>query len=136
MQLATVRDGKPWICTVHYVADAAGNLYWLSLPKRRHSQDITDNPHVAVAVAVKTDMPVIGIQTEGMVTMVDDPVVVKNVMDIYVAVHGNGKDYYQNFIQGTEQHRLYKFTPERTTLFDEVHFKDAPQVILGQVGRA
>ena len=65
MQLATVRDGRPWICNLHFVADKKGNIYWLSLPTRRHSEDIAGNKNVAISIAIKTSMPVVGIQAEG-----------------------------------------------------------------------
>lgn len=122
MQIACVREGKPWICSVHYVADNRLNLYWLSLPSRRHSEELAANPHAAVAVAVKTDQPVIGIQAEGVVEVMTDKDVVREVMELYVARHGSGKDYYDNFIRGTEKHRLYRFVPSRFMLFDEVDF--------------
>ena len=47
MSLATVSDGKPWVCEVHFVYDNDLNLYWRSLASRRHSQEIAKNPNVA-----------------------------------------------------------------------------------------
>lgn len=47
MSLATCRDNKPWVCEVHFVYDDDLNLYWRSLPDRRHSQEIAANPNVA-----------------------------------------------------------------------------------------
>jgi uncharacterized protein YhbP (UPF0306 family) len=65
MQIATVDNGQPWICTVYYVEDEDLNLYWLSLPTRRHSQEIEKHNKIAIAVPVKFDKPVVGIQAEG-----------------------------------------------------------------------
>lgn len=47
MSLATCQGDKPWVCEVHFVYDDHLNLYFRSLPTRRHSQEITANPNVA-----------------------------------------------------------------------------------------
>ncbi|MET0779495.1 MAG: pyridoxamine 5'-phosphate oxidase family protein [Candidatus Saccharimonadales bacterium] len=47
MSLGTCVDNKPWVCEVHFAYDDDLNLYWISLPDKRHSQEIAQNPHVA-----------------------------------------------------------------------------------------
>jgi nitroimidazol reductase NimA-like FMN-containing flavoprotein (pyridoxamine 5'-phosphate oxidase superfamily) len=48
MSLGTASlNGKPWVCEVHFVYDDNLNLYFRSLPSRRHSQEIAANPSVA-----------------------------------------------------------------------------------------
>jgi uncharacterized protein YhbP (UPF0306 family) len=47
MSLATTDGNKPWVCEVHFVFDQDLNLYFRSLPDRRHSQEIATNPNVA-----------------------------------------------------------------------------------------
>lgn len=127
MQIATTAKKQPWICSVYFVADEQRNLYWLSFPDRRHSQEIALHADVAVAIAIKTDLPVIGLQAEGRADMVTDEEVVKDVMPLYVEKYGSGKSFYSNFVAGNNQHMMYKFTPRRCALFDEVHFPDNPQ---------
>lgn len=122
MQLATVRSGKPWICTVYFVTDNAGCLYWLSLPTRRHSQDISHDGHVAAAIAIKADQPVIGVQVEGSAEPVREPEVIRQVMADYAAKYDAGHDFYTNFLAGTNQHVLYRLKPTAIVLFDEVHY--------------
>ena len=124
MQLATVRDAKPWICTVYFVADAELNLYWLSFPERRHSLDIAKNAEVAIAIAIKHDKPVIGVQGEGNAEIVTDKTVVKLMIEQYVAKYDVGQKFYANFMHGTNKHVMYKFTPTNYVLFDEVNFPD------------
>lgn len=123
MQVATVREGQPWICTVHFVADEQLSLYWLSLPNRRHSQEIAAYDKVAVAIAVKMEQPVIGIQAEGSASEVSEPEVIKKVMKSYVQKFGIGQKFYDNFISGKNQHLLYEFKPKIFVLFDEEHFQ-------------
>ena len=126
MQLATVKDNKPWICTVHYVADEMANIYWLSLPSRRHSQEIAQNSYTAAAIAVKVDMPVIGIQAEGTTEIVTDIDEITAVMDIYIQRHGTGKSFVDRVVQGIDNHKLYKLTPKHFQLFDEQNFPKQP----------
>jgi uncharacterized protein YhbP (UPF0306 family) len=47
LSLATSKDNKPWVCEVHFAYDDHLNLYFRSMPSRRHSQEIGENPHVA-----------------------------------------------------------------------------------------
>ena len=130
MQLATIGENGPWICTVHFVADEEMNLYWLSLPSRRHSQELAIDPRVAVTVVVKPEIPVVGIQAEGMAEEVQNPEALKIIMEKYVAKYEIGGDFYKNFIAGINKHKLYRFVPTRFSLFDEVNFKDTSPVEL------
>lgn len=127
MQLATSNDNNPWISTVYYIADSERNLYWLSVPERRHSKEVTNNPQVAIAVAIKQDIPVIGIQAAGAVDVVTDSDVVEMILAAYVKKYdGAGKDFHQRFVEGKNKHQLYKLTPDTLVLFDEAHFKENP----------
>jgi ribonuclease HI len=128
MQLATARNQQPWIANVYFIADEARNIYWMSVPERRHSKELEDNPLAAVSIAVKQDLPVIGLQAEGAVEVVNDATVIKPIIDSYMKKYdGAGKDFYDRFMAGTNKHLLYKLTPQKLVLFDEVHFKDSPQ---------
>lgn len=122
MQIATVSGDQPWICTVYFVEDDQLNLYWLSWPTRRHSQEIAANNKIAVAVPVKFDKPVVGVQAEGTAEVVTDKQVVADVMRRYVERYNSGQQFYERFAVGQNQHVLYKFTPSKFVLFDEVSF--------------
>jgi uncharacterized protein YhbP (UPF0306 family) len=127
MQIATVDGDQPWICTVYYVEDEDLNLYWLSLPTRRHSQEIQKHNKVAIAVPVKFDKPIIGIQTEGTAEVVNDAELIAKVMESYVSKYDSGKDFYDNFVTRTNQHQLYKFSPKHYKLFDEEEYPGSPE---------
>lgn len=127
MQVATGMGDQPWVCSVYFVADKNHNLYWLSFPSRRHSQEIEKNQNVAVAIVVKTDKPVVGLQAEGRAQAVNDKELIKQIMKKYVAKYGAGKAFYDNFVAGKNQHVLYKFTPKQYVLFDEVNFAGDPR---------
>lgn len=122
MQLATSRDSQPWICTLHFVADKDSNIYWLSKPIRRHSKDIAKNPRVAIAIAVSTEKPLIGVQAEGNAEVLTDLDEVRKVMDTYIERHGTDKGFADTIIDGTNEHKVYKFSPTRFSLFDLENF--------------
>lgn len=122
MQLATASGEQPWVCTVYFVSDEKLNIYWLSLPDRRHSQEIEKNPKVAVTMAIKQDLPVIGLGAEGTAETVNDKKIVAGVIKKYIAKYNSGEKFYQKFLAGENQHRMYKLTPAKYVLFDEVNF--------------
>jgi len=125
MQLATVRDGQPWCCSLHYVIDDELNFYWLSFADRRHSQEIADNQKVALAVAVKTDMPVVGIQAEGDAVQLTDPAQVEQAARLYNQKIINSDDWLKNFLNGSDDgFKVYKFVPRLFVVFDRVAHKD------------
>jgi uncharacterized protein YhbP (UPF0306 family) len=124
MQVATSSDGQPWVCTVYFVPDEQHNLYWLSWPTRRHSQEIEQNNKIAATVPIKSGKPVIGIQAEGVAEIIKEIMVVEKIMQKYVDKYESGKDFYELFKAGKNHHQLYKFTPNKYFLFDEVNFPD------------
>jgi uncharacterized protein YhbP (UPF0306 family) len=75
MSLGTAsKDGRPWVCEVHFTYDDKLNIYWRSLTSRRHSQEIEENPFVAgniVAQHELGDYPH-AIYFEGRAMRVDD----------------------------------------------------------------
>lgn len=128
MQIATVCADQPWICTVYFVHDDDRNLYWVSLPERRHSREIAKNSSVAIAIAVKHDQPVVGIQAEGSAQEISDLDTIKSVMRAYVDKYNTGEKFYDNFVSGKNQHHMYKFTPVCMVLFDEVNHPGSPTI--------
>src|SRR2546430_2002753 len=90
MQLATLDGDQPWACTVYFVPDANLNLYWISLPSRRHSQEIERHPKVAAAIPIKhvVGESVIGLSVEGEAEVVTDAGELKQAAELYAARYG------------------------------------------------
>ena len=118
MQLATSRDGQPWVCTVYFVLHQ-GNFYWLSFPERRHSQELASNANAAIAIALKTDVPVVGMQAEGTVEAVTNLDEVTTVLGLYVKKYNQGMKFTERFEKGENRHVLYRFSPGAAMTFDE-----------------
>lgn len=129
MQLATVSDNQPWCCTVYYVHDAACNLYWASVPSRRHSQEIAQHSPVAIAIPVQHTKgePVVGIQMSGSAELLEPSPELRQIALMYAKKFGRDQSWVEDFISGKTEHRLYKFVPTEIILFDEVNFAGDPR---------
>ncbi len=131
MQLATVKDGQPWCCNVHYVFDEQLNLYWASLPTRRHSQEIRDHSKVAAAIAIKPQQPVIGMQIEGIAEQLTNSADIEKAAKIYYERYKSDADFFTNFVEdfvsGVRLHKFYRIAPKAIVLFDEVDFPQSPR---------
>ncbi len=126
MQLATVRDGKPWVCTVNYAIDDKNNLFWLSLRTRRHSRELQNNPVTAAAI-VKDPAVKRGLQLEGRAGVVSE-VDLERAHALYTARYGDKPERLAEASSGEEHtHTYYIFTPSHIKLHDEVNFPDDPQ---------
>src|SRR5476649_580094 len=67
LSLGTSKDNKPWVSEVHFAYDEDLNLYYRSLPSRRHSQEIAENPNVAGNIVKQHSLEdgVLGVYFEG-----------------------------------------------------------------------
>jgi uncharacterized protein YhbP (UPF0306 family) len=129
MQVATVFNGQPWNCTVYYVIDDQLNLYWASLPSRRHSQEINNDNKVAAAIVVQNDLveKVVGIQIQGSAQELTNESEIKSAAVLYSKKFNRKDDWVDDIGAGNTEHRVYKLTPEFFVLFDEENFKDQPR---------
>lgn len=126
MQLATVTNGKPWICTVYFVYDEDFNLYWTSGRSRQHSKEILADPSAAVTI-VKDTKRKQALQIAGEAYEVKDDDL-EQVHQLYQQRYGQ-KDYdLDEMKKRTEDGRSYwMFKPTEIWLWDEVNFPDAPK---------
>jgi uncharacterized protein YhbP (UPF0306 family) len=126
MQLATSKDGTPWICTVYFVADDGMNFYWTSGRDRQHSLEILANPKAAVTV-VKDSEKKRALQMTGEAQEVSDDDLGR-VHQLYMSKFGS-KDYdLEEMRQRKPDGRSYwVFTPTKMMFWDEIAFPDAPK---------
>lgn len=134
MQLATHHGEDVRVNSLYYVSsDDMKSVYWLSEPRRRHSQDILTNPRVGGAIAIKTDMPVIGLQFIGDASEVTDMDEIKNVVDAYNEKYEDSVEgLYERFVAKKNKHHLYKVAIREMEIFDEVNFPDGEVMIVNQ----
>ncbi len=131
MQLATVSDGQPWCCTVYFVTDENYNLYWASVPSRRHSKEVNNHQQVAVAIPVKfvKGQPVAGLQIEGSAKELAPSPEIRAVAKSYATKFNRDATWVEDIVAGKTEHRLYKLTPTSYVLFDESNFRENPRQV-------
>ncbi|MDL2362991.1 MAG: pyridoxamine 5'-phosphate oxidase family protein [Patescibacteria group bacterium] len=126
MQLATVAEGQPWICTVYFVYDDNFNLYWTSGRTRQHSLEILNDPKAAVTI-VKDSERKQALQINGMAYEVADEDL-ERVHELYQAKYG-AKDYDLEDMKrhDSEGRSYWVFKPTEISLWDEVNFPESPK---------
>jgi uncharacterized protein YhbP (UPF0306 family) len=130
MQLATVSNGRPWACTVYFLADDENNLYWASIPSRRHSQEIVDDPRVAAAIPVQfiKGEPVVGIQVEGTAKVLTKAEEIEPIAAKYAEKFSRDKQWTKDISAAKTEHQLYKLSPKSIIIFDEQNFSANPRI--------
>lgn len=129
MQLATASENGPWICTVNYVNDSAGNVYWMSMKSSRHSVDIQRNASTAVAVVLDPDRKM-GLQLMGRSSRAGDEELEK-VHDLYSAKYGGKPERLAEARSASPDVRTYYvFRPSAAKMHDQVNFPTDPQQIV------
>ncbi len=129
MQVATAHDNQPWVCTVYFAFDDSLNLYWISKPSSRHSEEIRNNEKVAGAI-VLPHVPgdkVRGIQFQGIAKELTKKVDAALGMKYYADRYGMKPERAKAILDGSDGHVCYKITPSLYVLFDEVNFPDNPR---------
>jgi uncharacterized protein YhbP (UPF0306 family) len=128
MQLATSIDNKPWVCNVHFYADDKLNVYWASTPERRHSKDIEQNSHIAIAIKIHEDTPderyVIGLSAEGNAHMLSVEEA-ERIEEAYVNKIGTPPALLNDIKEG--KIRFYRLKSVRFVLFDTKNFPENPR---------
>ncbi len=132
MQIATLHEGQPRANTVFFVASSDNKfVYWMSEPRRRHSEDIEKDSRVGGAIAIKLDQPVAGLQFIGTARVLTDLDEIKDVATKYNQKYdGVANDFYERYVDGQSLHRIYKLTINDLELFDEVNFPGGNTIIV------
>lgn len=116
--LATVSGEKPWVCEVHFAYDDNLNLYFRSLSTRRHSQEITANPHVAGNIVCQhslEDSPH-AIYFEGEAEMMTNPADRENIFPLF-RDRLNADEAVLAEANNPAGHQFYKVTVENWYAF-------------------
>jgi uncharacterized protein YhbP (UPF0306 family) len=127
MQLATVADGKPWVCNVWFAVDKNMNIYWFSSTTRRHSKELLENSHVAAAFCLPqlpSDSYSRGLQVEGTAELLTKPSDIATAMKYYVGRVFNVNQIKQFMELIDKPHRFYKLSPKNFVLFDTLNFPE------------
>lgn len=125
LQMVVATYGKfPWICTVYYAVDEDLSIYFLTSPSTIHSEQVAQNPKVAVAIA---DSPQsltgkkAGLQMSGICTLLEKESEVREALSLWCEkLEVKSPDYsYEGMQTGKISGRMYKIVPKKIKFFNE-----------------
>ncbi|HLW61325.1 MAG TPA: pyridoxamine 5'-phosphate oxidase family protein [bacterium] len=122
MTLATEGPDGPWAAALFYVSDGF-DLYWLSDPQTRHSQNLERTPRAAVTIQedYRDWRTIQGVQMEGRAAPVGPLAAAVRPMDLYVAKYpflGDWRTPPPALAGALAAARVYRFTPSRVLFID------------------
>ena len=128
MQVATTKGSQPWACSVYFAYDANFNIYWVSKPSRRHSEEIRANSKIAGTIVLPHTPgdDVRGIQYQGIAEELTGEDA-RPGLELYAKRYKTGSEWVEKVIKGENGHFCYHINPSLIVLFDEVNFPDNPR---------
>lgn len=129
MQLATVGDDGPWVCSVWQAFDDDLNIYFFSAINRQHSKDIEKNSSVAGALAKPHSVvdPARAVQFSGTAEKLTDPELVSKARSVYENRIFDVNTIDALMANSERPHMFYKITPKKFVLFDVENFSENPR---------
>lgn len=125
MSLGTAtKDGKPWVCEVHFAYDDDLNLYFVSKLTTRHCIEIAENPNVAGNIVRQhpLDEPPGGIYFEGNARVLDSPS--ERQLDAYCTRLERDKDQLIGQLKEENDRQMYQINVANWAAFGK--FGDGP----------
>jgi uncharacterized protein YhbP (UPF0306 family) len=131
MQIATVKNGKPWVASVWYAHDKNWNLYFISRKNRRHSIELKNDPNVAGAIVkphlVGSGEKVRGLQFEGTARACNGTEL-KIARDLYLKKYPTAEKISLTLLKlASFIATFYVVHPKTFVLFDEINFPKNPR---------
>lgn len=126
MQLATVKENNPWVCSVWFGFDDDLNIYFFSATNRRHSLEIEKDERVAGAIVLPQapeDQPR-GLQFEGKAKRLTGEAAIAHARLTYEGRIFDTETIDKFLAHKERPHSFYRITPSKFVLFDAVNFPD------------
>ncbi len=111
--LATVdEDGRPWASPVWFALEDYRELFWLSYPGARHSENIAARPQIAMVVFDSTAAPETGqaVYMSATVDQISDPDDIARGVGVVASVSARqgGRHFTPANVTGDARLRLYR----------------------------
>jgi uncharacterized protein YhbP (UPF0306 family) len=119
LSLATVKDGRPWVCEVHFSYDDQLDLYFVSSQETRHAQELIANPHVAGNIVTQhyKNQKVRCVDFEGTAIMLEGEEAESTAYKAYVDRYGASEGLLSE-IKKDGNTRFFKIAVDTFYLFD------------------
>jgi len=115
-------DGVPWASPVWFAQQDYGELYWISYPGSRHSQNIDVRPQIAMVVFDSTVPPGTGqgVYMTAVAEQVTDPASIEYGIDVVsrVSVRQGSKKFGPDQVTGDARLRLYRANVQEYSILD------------------
>lgn len=126
LQLATVQDGKPQLCTVHYAYDEDLNFYWFSSRSSHHSVALAGESPVSLGVLHSVELrQCVHVNGLGHLASKDE---MKKAHEVYSKRFGESPERLERALSDDQEMGSYYICkPNEFILFDAEHFPDSPR---------
>jgi nitroimidazol reductase NimA-like FMN-containing flavoprotein (pyridoxamine 5'-phosphate oxidase superfamily) len=115
-------DGVPWASPVWYAMEGYRELYWVSHPDARHSENIAVRPQVAMVVFDSTVTPGAGqaVYMTATAEQVSDPIAVEHGLVVFSreSVRQGEEEWGRDRVTGEARLRLYCATVSEYSILD------------------
>jgi nitroimidazol reductase NimA-like FMN-containing flavoprotein (pyridoxamine 5'-phosphate oxidase superfamily) len=115
-------DGVPWASPVWFAQEDYAELYWVSHPGARHSQNIAARPEIAMVVFDSTVAPGTGqgVYMSATAEQVTDSGAVERGLGVVsrASVRDEGAEFGLDQVSGEARLRLYRATPHEYSILD------------------
>ncbi|HEX5017526.1 MAG TPA: pyridoxamine 5'-phosphate oxidase family protein [Actinomycetes bacterium] len=121
--LATVNaEGAPWASPVWFAMEESPELYWVSRPNARHSQNIEARPQIAMVVFDSTAAPGVrqAVYLTAIARQVTDPVEIEHGIAVFSrkSVREGAGAFGVNEITSPAELRLYRASVQECWILD------------------
>jgi uncharacterized protein YhbP (UPF0306 family) len=126
MHLATLNDGKPRLCSVHFAFNDELHFYWVSSRNSQHSQDVRANKATAIAILIDGDKrKCLHFEGEAFELEGDET---RKADEIYGKKFGISKDRLEAALRVKKDNPAYYiFKPSHITVIDPSTFPENPK---------
>jgi nitroimidazol reductase NimA-like FMN-containing flavoprotein (pyridoxamine 5'-phosphate oxidase superfamily) len=115
-------DGVPWASPVWFAQEDYSELYWISYPGARHSQNIAVRPRIAMVVFDSTVAPGTGqaVYMTATAEQVTEPAALEHGMGIFsrVSVRQGEDEFGLDQVTGEARLRLYRASVHDHSILD------------------
>jgi uncharacterized protein YhbP (UPF0306 family) len=124
MSLATAKENVPWAATVMFAYDDDLNLYFISKPETRKTQNLLANPKVSATINQFQMTPgkILGVQLEGIAKMIDKK---RNSKELEIF-----KKRFNWAEKHLDNHELFQITPKKIYYLDDGRFGPGGREVL------
>ena len=115
-------DGVPWASPVWFATEDYHEVFWVSYPGARHSQNIAVRPRIAMVVFDSTAAPLTGqgVYMSATAEQVTDPAALEHGLGVFSreSARQEGEGFEVDQVTGDARLRLYRASVDEHSILD------------------